>query len=121
MLCLRRSGGVARGQYRRHPPGPEHVPTLLEEVGTEHVRCDYAASNEEAVSEPTDLAACHQQWCEVMCLCCSWVASHDPVGMEDRQITLLESLSVNIEQVRAAVDTVNDTLKKDVRRLSLIA
>ena len=41
--------------------------------------------------------------------------------MEDRQITLLESLSVNIEQVRAAVDTVNDTLKKDVRILSLIA
>jgi hypothetical protein len=41
---------------------------------------------------------------------CSWVASHDPVGVEDRQITLLESLSVNMEQVRAAVTAVNELL-----------
>jgi hypothetical protein len=40
----------------------------------------------------------------------SWVASHDPVGVEDRQITLLESLSVNMEQVRAAVTAVNEQL-----------
>lgn len=43
-----------------------------------------------------------------------WVASHDPVNTEDRQITLLESLSVNMEQVRSAVTAVNEYLTSEV-------
>lgn len=43
-----------------------------------------------------------------------WVASHDPTSMEDRQVTLLESLSVNMEQVRAAVTAVNEHLETQI-------
>jgi hypothetical protein len=46
---------------------------------------------------------------------CSWIRTHDPVSVDDRQIVLLESITVNMDQVKAAVSAVATLLTAEVR------
>lgn len=44
----------------------------------------------------------------------SWIRTHDPVSVDDRQIVLLESITVNMDQVKAAVSAVSTLLAGEV-------
>ena len=44
----------------------------------------------------------------------SWIRTHDPVPLDDRQLVLLESITVNMEQVKSAVGIVSDMLTSEV-------
>jgi hypothetical protein len=43
-----------------------------------------------------------------------WVRTHDPVPLDDRQTILLESLAVNMDQLRDAVAAVGTYLTSEV-------